>query len=139
MLPFNLDLRLPDEWRVARVLTRLSLDEKGNNFRPPMPYAVEHAPGTKEPIGGPLPTVQCALFRRNHGTDWIAGWELPANWDEKDYKGGLTKGVPHEGHLIVDYSSRAEDGCEANPASRDELARGFFLSGMPRPGVPPTL
>ena len=36
-------------------------------------------------------------------------------------EGNGTKGVPHEGHLIVDYSSRAEDGCAPEEKSRAEL------------------
>ena len=52
-------------------------------------------------------------------------------------EGNGTKGVPHEGHLIVDYSSRAEDGCRPDVASRATLARTFFLCGLPRPGAPP--
>jgi hypothetical protein len=240
---FELDLRQADEWRMARVLTRLSLDEPGTNFRPPEPYYTHdeahggHAtPGLAHPtlpggVGGPLPTVPCPLFRRNQKTDWIPGWTLPINWDERDYKvggrrlgqpapherahsllrsfdclvcvllwglapsllrsfvlravlfapctrqsalvarrsslfgsrrlarppfsrprdtdrtdvvvvvreGNGTKGVPHEGHLIVDYSSRAEDGCRPDVASRATLARTFFLCGLPRPGAaPPT-
>ena len=42
--------------------------------------------------------------------------------------------MPHEGQLVVDYSTRPEDGCSAEDKSREALTRGFFLSGMPRPG-----
>ena len=134
LVHFDLDLRRPDEWRVARALARMSIDEDGQNFRPPEPY--RDLSRRWHRMGGDVPTVPCALFRRNHGTAWIAGWELPLNWDEANYTGNGTKGVPHEGQLIIDYSSRARDGCGPNAATRAAVTKGFFLCAMPRPSEP---
>ena len=103
-----------------------------------VPSAVFDGAGEDAGVGSlmRLAPVPCALFRRNHGTEWIAGWTLPMNWDEANYVGNGTKGVPHEGQLIIDYSSRARDGCGPNAATRAAVTKGFFLCAMPRPSEP---
>ena len=76
-------------------------------------------------------------FRRNHGTELIAGWQLPTNWDADNYKGNLPKGVPREGHLIFDYTSDPARGCAADALTRAALSKQYFLVGVPRPAPAP--
>lgn len=104
---YDLDLRVPDEWKVAHVLTQLAALEPGNNFLNP-------------------------IFRRLRDLDPIPGWELPAQWDIERYDGKLAKGIPTEGALVVDYVCDRD-----NLEARERLGREFCLGPLPRPDRPP--
>ena len=102
---YDLDLRLPDHWKVAHILTQLAAVEPGLNFKNP-------------------------TFRRLHGLDPIPGWDLPANWDVERYTGTLPKGIPTDGALTLDYDCD-EDDLEL----RRSLAETFTIGRIPRPKV----
>ena len=102
---YDLDLRVPDHWKVAHMLTQLAAVEPGLNFKDP-------------------------TFRRTHALDPIPGWDLPANWDVERYDGNLPKGIPTDGALTLDYDCD-EDDLEL----RRSLAEAFTIIRIPRPKV----
>ncbi|KAK7233190.1 hypothetical protein SO694_00038050 [Aureococcus anophagefferens] len=100
---YDIDLRYPDHWKVAHVLTQLAAVEPGLNFKHP-------------------------TFRRLHGLDPIPGWDLPANWDVVRYTGNLAKGIPTDGALTLDYECDADD-----LELRRDLGDAFTLARVQRP------
>jgi len=110
---YDLDLRAPDQWRVANLLATVAFKEDGKT------------------------SFRGARYRRKSPQDpkyndphypWIAGWGLPANWDTR-YSGNLPAGVPHDGHLILEgFKSH-----KVNAAVRQEMREAFCLIGIGQP------
>lgn len=105
---YELDLRFPDHWKLAHVLTQLAAHEEGINFRQ-------------------------TSFCRTHLDAPIPGWNLPASWDVVNYTGNLSKGVPRCGLLKVTYEADPMAASEL----RKTLGRQFTLVGVPRPSCDP--
>ena len=71
-------------------------------------------------------------FHRKHDQPRIDGWQLQLRWDDIDYEGELTKGVPHEGHLLIHGYSCVKK----NPTLRSQLNHHCLLVGVARPESP---
>ena len=110
---YNLELRFPDERRMAGVLSKLSLKERGENFRDP-------------------------IFQSRMDRDPVPGWVLPNAWDVATYVGSGHKGVPTTGSLNVWYVTPDDAGDAAIPGvtSQNEQRlslRKYFKVGLRRP------
>jgi len=120
---YDLDLTFKDHWKLANMVTRLAVDEDGDN----------------------LPLRQ--FSRKADPLVWIPGWDLPASWDADNYqaKGTTIKpGVPNEGRLICQYWSKPNrEGTSyffALPELRARLGRENTLLGVPlEPHLPALL
>ncbi|CAM9304799.1 unnamed protein product [Scytosiphon promiscuus] len=115
---YDLDLRLTDHRRMARVLSELA-------------------------VGEPGPNLQNQQFSRHADTErhvFIPGWEVPQAWPAvatgatKGGGGSIFGGVPDDGHFRVEYCSDEAIGCRADPHIREHLRREAFLCGVPREG-----
>jgi len=105
---YDLELRYPDERRLAGVLVKLAFAES-------------------------LTHVEAAQFRLLMDRDSFPGWEVPINWDVANYKGKTHSGVPATGRWVVVFNSEKSD--KVRPDLRKQLQK-FFRVGLPRPGKP---
>ncbi|CBJ26842.1 Hypothetical leucine rich repeat protein [Ectocarpus siliculosus] len=111
--PLDLDLRLNDHRRIARVLSEMAVVEPGSN-------------------------LQNQRFSRHADAArhfFIPGWEVPQTWPGTQGGGGDGYGgVPDDGHFTVEYCSDEASGCHADPETRERLRVEAFLCGVPRDG-----
>ncbi|CAM9265396.1 unnamed protein product [Ectocarpus sp. 8 AP-2014] len=111
--PLDLDLRLNDHRRIARVLSEMAVVEPGSN-------------------------LQNQRFSRHADAArhfFIPGWEVPQTWPgTQGGGGGGYGGVPDDGHFMVEYCSDEASGCHADPETRERLRVEAFLCGVPRDG-----
>ena len=101
--PYDLQLRLPDERRMAGLLTKLAMVE-------------------------PIASFNALKYRqRISSADWTPGWTFPLHWDEASYEGNATPGVPPHGVLVTVVRS-----VTPATKTRSDLQH-FVRAGLPRP------
>ncbi|CAM9285636.1 unnamed protein product [Ectocarpus sp. 4 AP-2014] len=109
----DLDLRLNDHRRIARVLSEMAVVEPGSNLL--NQRFSRHADAARH--------------------SFIPGWEVPQTWPgTQGGGGGGYGGVPDDGHFTVEYCSDEASGCHADPETRERLRVEAFLCGVPRDG-----
>jgi len=97
---YSFDLRTREDREVCKVLVALALAEPGENW-------IDER------------------YKREAAMDWVAGWELPKEWEAEDPADPST-GVRSYGFLELVYVAARPDA-----AARRALNRRF-LSGAPR-------